>query len=106
MAVLLENIAAVIPKSLMDTSGLSVPLHWNYWGLCSQLIIQGISNRSVNMPNRSAQKVFWRGIRTEPPAEKEGGTDSAALPWVQRLQLGLLQREAERLLKSDKTSSK
>jgi WD40 repeat protein/serine/threonine protein kinase len=40
------------------------------------------------------------------PTEREVGTDSTALPWVQRLQLGLLQREAEQLLKSDKTSGK
>jgi tetratricopeptide (TPR) repeat protein len=33
-------------------------------------------------------------------------TDAEAPPWVQRLRMGLLRREAERLLKSDKTSGK
>src|SRR4029079_8588123 len=50
----------------------------NYRELCSQLIIQGISNRSVNMPNRSAQKVFWRGMRIEPPAESSWKIRSAS----------------------------
>ncbi len=43
-----------------------------------QLTIQGIPNRSVAMPKRSAQKVLAMGISTEPPSESRPKIRSAS----------------------------
>src|SRR5262249_24974643 len=45
----------------------------------SQLIIQGIPNRSTSMPKRTAQKVSWSAMRTAPPSASASKIRCASL---------------------------
>ncbi len=60
----------------------------------------------MGLPKEARQQFDKAVSFLDDPKSGHTGVESTSLPWVQRLQLGLLRREVEQFLKSEKSSGK